>query len=268
LAADWHARSILNNFTLSTKMKLLIIDNEPNLRKALKALLQAFCPDIKTIEEADGVQAGLKKIGSFQPNIVLLDVEMEDGSGFDLMRQVPHPFFQLIFVTAHNQYAIDAFQFSAIDYLLKPVDPEALQKSIRKAQSNIQNNNLQQQVQVLLQQLAGIQQHDRRIVLKDMENTYFIRVAEILYCKAEGTYTKFYLVSGEPILVSKNLKEYETLLEPLGFIRTHHSFLANPGKIKMYEKTDGGSLVLEGGHSIPVSQRKKDHVLHMLEKGS
>jgi two-component system, LytTR family, response regulator len=249
-------------------MKLLIIDNEPNLRKALIALLHTFCPEITTVDEAESVRTGLQKIKALQPDIVLLDVEMDDGTGFDLMKQVVNPGFQLIFVTAHNQYAIEAFQFSAIDYLLKPVDPDALQKSIRKATTHIQNNNLQQQVQVLLQQLAGIQHHDRKIVLKDIENTYFIRVNDILYCKAEGTYTKFYFISGEPILVSKNLKEYETLLEPLGFIRTHHSFLANPGKIKMYDKTDGGSLILEGGHSIPVSQRKKDNVLSMLEKGS
>lgn len=247
-------------------MKVLVIDNEPNLRTAIKALLNAFCPEITSIEEADGVQSGLHKIKNFHPDILLLDVEMDDGSGFDLMKQVINPGFQLIFVTAHNKYAVEAFQFSAIDYLLKPVDPDALQKSIQKATSNIRNSSLHQQVEILLQQLAGIQNHDRKIVLKDIENTYFIRVADILYCEAEGTYTKFYFCNNDPILVSKNLKEYESLLEPLGFLRTHHSFLANPDKIKMYDKTDGGALILEGGYSIPVSQRKKDTVLGLLEK--
>jgi len=246
-------------------MKVLVIDNEPNLRTAIKALLNAFCPEIKSIEEADGVQTGLQKVKVFQPDVVLLDVEMDDGSGFDLMKQVVNPGFQLIFITAHNKYAIEAFQFSAIDYLLKPVDPDALQKSMQKAAMNIRNSNLQQQVEVLLQQLSGIQNHDRKIVLKDIENTYFIKVADILFCEAEGTYTKFYFSNNDPILVSKNLKEYETILEPLGFLRTHHSFLANPGKVKMYDKTDGGALILEGGHSIPVSQRKKDFVMQVLE---
>lgn len=246
-------------------MKALIIDNEPPLRSALQKLLKEFCPEITNTEEADGVITGLQKIRSFVPDIVLLDVEMDDGSGFDLMKQVPDPPFQLVFVTAHNQYAIEAFQFSAIDYLLKPVDPEALQKSVQKAQKHIRNNNLQQQVQVLLQQVAGIANHDRKIVLKDLENTYFIKVADILYCEAEGTYTKFFIAGNESILVSKNLKEYEAILEPLGFIRTHHSFLANPNKIKLFDKTDGGALVLEGGASIPVSQRKKDFVIHFLE---
>lgn len=247
-------------------MKTLIIDNEPPLRSALQKMLAQFCPEVTAIDEASGVQTGLQKIKSFQPDIVLLDVEMEDGSGFDLMKQIIDPQFQLIFVTAHNKYAIEAFQFSAIDYLLKPVDPDALQKAVQKAQKNIRNKTLQQQVQVLLQQLSGMQGQDKKIVLKDLDNTYFIRVADILYCEAEGTYTKFFIQNSNPILVSKNLKEYEAILEPLGFIRTHHSFLANPDKIKLFDKTDGGTLLLEGGLSIPVSQRKKEYVLQLLEK--
>lgn len=247
-------------------MKALIIDNEAPLRSALQKLLQEYCTEITQLESADGVKSGLQKIKSYQPDIVLLDVEMDDGTGFDLMKQITKPRFQLVFVTAHNQYAIEAFQFSAIDYLLKPVDPEALQRSVQKAIKNIKNNNLQQQVEILLQQLSGIQNHDKKIVLKDLDNTYFIKISDILYCEAEGTYTRFFISGSNPILVSRNLKEYEAILEPLGFLRTHHSYLANPAKIKMYDKTDGGALVLEGGVSIPVSQRKKDTILGILEK--
>jgi two-component system, LytTR family, response regulator len=246
-------------------MKLLIIDNEPNLRKAIKTLLQAFCPEVSAIEEAEGVKSGLEKIKNFQPDILLLDVEMDDGSGFDLMKQVFDPGFQLIFITAYNQYAIEAFQFSAIDYLLKPVDPDALQNSIQRATKNIRNKDLSRQIEVLMQQVSGKTDPDKRIVLKDIDNIYFVKVVDILYCMAEGTYTKFYFCNNEPILVSKNLKEYEAMLEPLGFLRTHHSYLANPDKIKIYDKSDGGSLILEGGHSIPVSQRKKDFVIQILE---
>ncbi len=246
-------------------MKALVIDNETHLRTGLRLLLESFCPEITHIEEAEGVQSGMQKIRTFHPDVVLLDVEMDDGTGFDLMKQVMDPQFQLIFVTAHNQYAIEAFSFSAIDYLLKPVDPGALQKSIQKASRNIRNSNLQQQVQVLLQQLSGMQNPEKKIVLKDLDNTYFIKVADILYCEAEGTYTKFFILNGGFVLVSRNLKEYESILEPLGFIRTHHSFLVNPSHIKLYDKTDGGALVLESGHSIPVSQRKKDAVLQALE---
>ncbi len=247
-------------------MKALIIDNEPNLRDALRSLLQSFCPEVTEIRDADGVQTGLQMIRNFQPDVVLLDVEMEDGTGFDLMKQVPNPAFQLIFVTAHNKYAIEAFQFSAIDYLLKPVDPDALKKSIEKAGAHIRNKDLAYQVEVLLQQLAGIQNRDRKIVLKDIDNVYFVKMNDLLYCEAEGTYTRFYITGGGPILVSKNLKEYADLLEPMGFLRTHHSYLVNPDKIKLFDKTEGGSLVLEGGASVPVSQRKKEAVMQALER--
>lgn len=246
-------------------MKVLVIDNEPNLRTAIKALLQAFCTEIKIIEEADGVKSGLQKLKIFQPDIVLLDVEMDDGTGFDLLRLLQNPTFQLVFTTAHQKYAIEAFKFSAIDYLLKPVNPDEVEQTFTKALKNIRNNDLGKQLSVLMNQLSYKNENDKKIVLKDIEATYFIKVSDILYCEAEGTYTKFYFTNNEPILVSKNLKEYESMLEPLGFIRTHHSYLANHTKIKMFDKTDGGSLVLEGGLSVPVSQRKKDFVLSILE---
>lgn len=247
-------------------MKLLITDNEPHLRTALRVLLQAYCPEIIAIEEAEGVQTGLQKIKNFQPDILLLDVEMDDGSGFDLLKQVTHPAFQLIFVTAHNRYAIEAFQFSAIDYLLKPVDPGALQKSIQKAIRNIQSRDYSRQIEFLLQQLSEKQDHERRIVLKDIDNIYFVRVNDILYCMAEGTYTRFYLQSRPPVMVSKNLKEYAAMLEPHGFIRTHHSYLVNPSKIIRFDKADGGLLVLEDNLKVPLAQRKKESVLNLLEK--
>jgi two-component system LytT family response regulator len=247
-------------------MKLLIIDNEINLRTALKVLLQAFCPEITAIEEADGVLSGLQKIKTLQPDIVLLDVEMDDGTGFDLMKMIPHPAFQLIFVTAHNKYAIEAFQFSAIDYLLKPVDPDALQKGIRRAVNNIRSKDIGRQIEFLLQQITGMHDHDKKIVLKDIDNIYFVKVADILYCMAEGTYTRFYLQNRPPVMVSKNLKEYENMLEPLGFIRTHHSYLVNPVKIIRFDKSDGGSLILEDDLKVPLSQRKKEWVLSLLER--
>jgi two-component system LytT family response regulator len=229
-------------------------------------MLKQYCSNITAIKTANSVKTGIDAINSFEPDIVLLDVEMEDGTGFDLMQRIPNPQFQLIFITAHDKYAIDAFRFSAIDYLLKPVDPDLLQKAISKASNKQLSNNLQQQVQVLLQQLNGMHLHDRKIVLKDIDNTYFIKIQDILYCEAEGTYTKFFIQNSGSILVSKNLKEYEAILEPMGFIRTHHSYLANPDKIVRYEKSDGGALILEGGYAIPISQRKKDTVMEILER--
>jgi two-component system LytT family response regulator len=245
-------------------MKILVIDNEPEIRNVLLQMLQQWNNDRHLIAEANGVKTGLEKINVWQPDIVLLDVEMDDGTGFDLLQQIHQPKFQLIFTTAHNKYAVQAFKFSAIDYLLKPIDPIELQAALQKALDNISSTILQNQLQVLMQQLHHKNEPDKQIVLKDIDKTYFIKISDILYCEAEGAYTKFYLSNKEEILVSKNLRFYEDLLE--GFIRTHHSCLVNPSKIKMYDrKTDSGTIILESGHSIPVSQRKKEFVLQFLE---
>jgi two-component system, LytTR family, response regulator len=247
-------------------MKILLVDNEEEIRNVLREMVEAWSKGMHSIEEADGVATGVSKIDSFNPDVVFLDVEMNDGTGFDLLSKLTKPAFQLIFTTAHNQYAIQAFKFSAIDYLLKPVDPVDLNTALQKAAENISSSTLQNQLAVLMQQVGNKNEPDKQIVLKDIDKTYFIKMNDILYCEAEGSYTKFYLTNAEPVFVSRNLRSYEELLAPAGFIRTHHSCLVNPAKIKIYDrKTDSGTLILEGGHTIPVSQRKKDFVIQFLE---
>jgi two-component system, LytTR family, response regulator len=246
-------------------MKLLIVDNEKEVRELLKDMIESVRPNIYTIEEADGVASGMQKINSFKPDVVLLDVEMGDGTGFDLMNNIANPPFQLIFTTAHNKYAIQAFKCSAIDYLLKPVDLTELDNSLQKASTNIDGSNLSKQMAVLMQQITSKESADKQIVLKDSEASYFVKLSDILYCEAEGSYTKFYLKADNPVVISKNLSTYEDLLASYGFIRTHHSYLVNPVHIKMYDKTDGGMLILGNGQSVPISHRKKEYVLQMLE---
>lgn len=248
-------------------MKILIIDNETEIRAILKEMILLWSEGMHIIAEADGVASGLAKINTFHPDIVMLDVEMNDGTGFDLLKQVINPRFQLIFTTAHNKYAVQAFKFSAMDYLLKPIDPVELANSLEKAAGKIFNNNLQRQLSVMMEQLGEKKPPEPQLVLKDIDKTYFVRMSDILYCEAEGAYTKFYLTEGDPIFVSRNLRTYEEILGPAGFIRTHHSCLVNPDKIKIYDrKTDNGTVVLEGGHILPVAQRKKEFVLQFLER--
>jgi two-component system, LytTR family, response regulator len=245
-------------------MKILLVDNETKVRTLLKDMINVVAQGLHTIEEADGVVTGLQKIKNFHPDIIFLDVEMNDGTGFDLMQQIPKPSFQLIFTTAHNQYAVQAFKYSAIDYLLKPVDFTELENALQRAAANISGHTLNQQMEVLLHQLSS-KNNDKQIVLKDSEASYFVKVSDILYCEAEGSYTKFYFAAEKPIVISKNLSTYEDLLGTNGFIRTHHSYLVNSSKIKMYDKTDGGTLVLTSGHTVPISHRKKDYVMTLLE---
>jgi two-component system LytT family response regulator len=247
-------------------MKILLVDNEKGVRELLKDMIKAILPATCQLEEAEGVATGLQKINSFKPDIVFLDVEMGDGTGFDLMNKIPSPSFQLIFTTAHNKYAIQAFKCSAIDYLLKPIDVVELENSLQKASANISSHDLSRQMAVLMQQLTTKEAGEKQIVLKDSEASYFVKVTDILYCEAEGSYTKFYLNTEKPIVISKNLSTFEDLLGVYGFIRTHHSYLVNPAKIKMYDKTDGGTLVLDSGHTVPISHRKKDYVMQLLER--
>lgn len=248
-------------------MKILIIDNELEVRQILVNMVQTWANGNHQILEASSVATGLETINTFNPDVLLLDIELDDGTGFDILEQLNQPSFQLIFTTAHNQYAIQSIKFSALDYLLKPIDPYDLNEALQKATIRL-NNNLQSQLNVLLQQLGNnTTVMDKQIVLKDIDKTYFVNMKDILYCEAEGSYTKFYIANSDPIFVSRNLRSYEELLAPAGFIRTHHSCLVNPTKIKIYDrKTDFGILVLEGGQTVPVSQRKKEFVLQLLEK--
>lgn len=245
-------------------MRALIIDNESNIRKGLHDLLLSFCPQVKGIHEANSVVNGINAIALYKPDLVFLDVELDDGTGFDLLSQLQTYQFQLVFITAHDKYAINAFKFSAMDFLLKPIDPLELQRSVNKAFINI-NNDPGKQLAFLLEQMNNKSDQPKKIILKDIHKTYYVKIDDILYCEADGIYTKFVLIDNQNILVSKNLKEYESLLEPLGFVRTHHSFLVNPDKIRMFDKSEGGMLILDHGINIPVSQRKKETVLRMLE---
>ena len=246
-------------------MKILLVDNEKEVRGLLKDMIASISADAYIVEEAEGVETGVQKINTFQPDVIFLDVEMNDGTGFDLMNRVSNPAFQLVFTTAHNKYAVQAFKCSAIDYLLKPVDFTELENSLQKAAAAISGNSLSKQMAVLMQQLTAKDTSEKQIVLKDSEASYFVKVADILYCEAEGSYTKFYVQNNTPIIISKNLSIYEELLALYGFIRTHHSYLVNPAKIKMYDKADGGTLILDSGHTVPISHRKKDYVMQVLE---
>ncbi len=250
-------------------MKVLIIDNDSSIREGLVALLKKLCPNVTVVNEATGVVSGLEAIDKLMPDVVFLDVEMDDGTGFDLIQKLGSYNFQLVFITAHNKYAVNAFKLSAIDFLLKPIDPMELVVSVNKASSQLKNKDLEKQIKLLeesLQNRNNIKGQDKKIALNDGNSIHYINVSDIIYCKADGSYTVFYLISARKIMVSKLLKEYEELLEDFGFLRTHHSYLINMKKINKFDKSDGGQLILEESHSVPVSARKREQVLDILSR--
>ena len=241
-------------------MRALIIDDEQNVREALKGLLNLWSPETEVVGEASGVAEGLAKIHAHVPDLVFLDVEMADGTGFDLLKLVPERKFEVIFVTAHQHYAIGAIRMSACDFLLKPVDPDDLVEAIERAQTQLINHG-GDPIDVMLQHASGVKD---RIVLKDLENIYVIKISDIIHCEADGRYTRFFVNGMErPILVSTNLKEYEQLLSPSGFVRIHHSHLINLAHINRIDKVNL-SVHMSEEQMVPISVRKKDDLLKRL----
>ena len=246
-------------------MKVLVIDNETHIREGLVSMIHDFCEDVTELHQANGVQTGLIKIEDLVPDVVLLDVELDDGTGMDLLSQLPEMNFHLIFITAHNKYAIDAFKFSAIDFLLKPIAPDELINAFEKVKQQHINKHLNQQLQIMQESLHKITAREKKIVLKDSNSIYFINVSDIIRCESSGQYTEFYFEDAKRIVISKSLKEYEELLEPFGFIRPHHSHLINTNKILRFDKVNGGSLIMQTLEEIPVSHRKKTQILQVLD---
>ena len=243
----------------------LIIDDEDHMRDSLAKLLQRHCPEVVVAGEANSVASGIRAIQDLHPDLVLLDIQMSDGTGFDLLNSLPVIDFKVIFITAFDQYALQAFRFSAVDYLLKPVNPELLVEAVERAGQLIQeHHNLQ--MQALQENLKNIERQNKKIILKTTENIYLVDLNSIISCESDNNYTSVYTADGAKILVSKTLKEYDSLLAGCGFYRVHKSYLINLAHIKRFEKQDGGYIVLTNDVKIPVASRKRDEMMELLDR--
>ena len=250
-------------------MNVVIIDNESKFRNTLKGLLDLYCPAVQIIGEAHGVQSGQALIKKLNPQMVFLDIQMDDGTGLDLLRLFGERNFEVVFTTAYDEFALDAIKLSALDYLLKPIDPEELCAAVEKAKISLarQENQLHYtQLKALLQNVGSNNNTTKKIVLKDVENVYLVDIDEIIRCEAAGSYTQFHLTQTRKIVVSKNLREYENTLKPHGFYRSHHSHLFNIHQLERYDKSLGGSLIMKDGSQIPVSVRRKEPLLRLLHE--
>lgn len=244
------------------KLSTVIIDDEPRARETIKNMLELYCPELVLIGEAANVVNGVQLIKELHPEVVLLDIKMPDGSGFDLLQQLEAIDFALVFITAFDEYAIKAFKFSAIDYLLKPIDPDELTNTLARIKSYKKNENLD--ISVVLSNLRELKKEHKKLVLKTSESIYVVGVQDIIRCEASGNYTSFYLANEKPILVSHTLKEYEEMLKEYGFLRVHQSHLVNLAHVKRYNKSDGGMLVMTDNKMVPVATRKREMLLNVL----
>ncbi|MBC7875046.1 MAG: response regulator transcription factor [Ferruginibacter sp.] len=241
----------------------IIIDDEQKGRVALKQKLLDYCPDVELIGEAENGEEGLKLIEKCKPNIIFLDIEMPRMNGFEMLNELPEKKFHIIFTTAYDQYAIKAIKYAAFDYLLKPVDIEDLKTAIARV-INSEKNQTQKQVELLRQNMQHPKKQLNKLAIPTLEGLLFFDINEIIHLEAQSNYTYIYF-SGKPkITASKTLKDFEELLPPDIFFRTHHSHLINLNYIKRYIKGDGGQIELQNGSYIDVSRRKKEEFLKTI----
>lgn len=245
-------------------IKAVIVDDIENSRITLADDLKNYCKDIFIVGEADSVANGIQLIKMTKPEIVFLDIELQDGTGFDILEKLDKIDFKIIFITGNDSYGIKAIKFSAIDYLLKPVDPDDLVLAIEKFKQTENRNDLKTNVDYLLENIKSIKPKFNRLALNSADKVNMTNIEDIIRCEAQSNYTMFYLKNGSHILVSKSLKEYENLLEEYSFIRVHHSHLINLNCLKEFIKTDGGYAIMIDNSSVPVSVRKREALLKEL----
>ena len=255
--------SISNTTPNSTKLKAVIIDDEKDCCETIAELLQTFCPDVEVSGiYHNGVDA-LTAILHQQPDLVFLDVEMPKMNGFEMLEQLPQVNFDIIFTTSYDQYALKAIRFSAIDYLLKPIDRNELQKAVQKINQRSQRT-ISKQVEILMQRIHQPARSISKIALPTMEGLQMIPVESIISCESDGNYTTLLLKNNKKLIVSTPIKEIEEMLEDHSFVRVHRSYLVNLNEVEKYVRGEGGYLIMSDGSSVDVSRNKKELLLRKL----
>lgn len=247
-------------------LRAIVVDDIETIRKKNIAVIKAHCPNIAIIGEADSVQSGVVLIRQIVPDIVFLDVEMPDGTGFDLLQKLKPIQFKVIFITGHEDFAIRAFRFSAIDYLLKPLDPQELIESVRKAEESLNKEVIELKLNTLFSNLER-PKNLQKLILKTADKIYSVNIQDIMHCESDKNYTTFYFVNAPKLVVSTTLKEYETMLKPFDFFRAHQSHLINLLYFDHFIKSDGGNtIVMKNKNKIPLAIRKKEEFLALIDK--
>jgi len=249
-------------------LKALIVDDEANSRDSLGGKLKLFCPEITEIYEAEDVATAVSHIEAHKPHVIFLDVKLSGESGFEVIEHfqnndedIPS---EIIFTTAHDEYAIKAIKFSALDYLLKPIDAEDLVKAVRKVGPTTKSSS-SANINVLLENFRQAQDSPKKIVIPSSDGMHILRVSEIMRCESSSNYTQFFLTNGKKLLASKTLKEFDNMLTDYNFERIHKSHLINMNYVKKYVQADGGYVVMDDESRIPVANRKKEHLVTYLK---
>jgi two-component system, LytTR family, response regulator len=248
------------------KISAVIIEDEKNSRELLKSIVTAECPEVELLGEAENIKSGLELVKVMKPQLLFLDISMPDGTGFDLLSQLGGQKLDIIFTTATDKFAVKAIKYSAVDYLLKPIDIDELKTAVKKITEkkntvpNIENLNF------LINHLKQQDELFQKITLPTGNAFEVVAVKDIVRCEAEGSYTYFYINNGKKFMVSASLKHYEDLLPDNDFVRVHHHHLINMNHVTRFLKQDGGYAIMSDGAQIEVSRRKKDMFLEKLKQ--
>lgn len=252
---------------MTEQIRAILVDDEPRNLRLTEAMLKEYCPEIIVTGSAESAEDALRLIRQLTPQLVFMDVEMPYQSGFDVLRQLEPLAFEVIFITAYSQYALEAFEYHAVGYLTKPVDPEKLVHNVNVAMNRIREKQVSRNLFSLLEQSAGAASgHEEKIALATQQGMVFVQQDEICHCESSGNYTNFYLISGRQMLVSRQLGEYEKLLPSRNFIRIHDKYIINLRYLREYMKGSGGSVLMENGSELPVATRRKEELMQRFEK--
>jgi len=247
-------------------IRTVIVDDEIDAIRVLTRLLEDYCPGVSIVGTASGVETALPLIRNTKPDLLLLDIEMAQGNAFDLLNELLPFSFKVIFVTAFDNYAIRAFKYSAVDYLLKPVDLDDLRDAIARVTSMPRQNTVLQQMQTLLDNVGTMQITQRKIAIPTITGLNFISLQDIVRFEAKGSYTCIHLDGEEPVMATRSVSEYEDLLPSPVFFRIHTSHIINLTRIKKYHKGRGGTVEMEDGTMLEVASRRRDEFLRLILK--
>lgn len=241
-------------------LKAIIVDDELKSRESLKILLEEFCNNVQVAALCQNVKEAVDAIRQHAPHIVFLDIQLQRETGFDLLTQIGRVDFEIIFTTAYSEYAIQAFKFSAIDYLLKPIDTEELKRAVDRVEKKL-SANMPERLEKMLRSFMTDLSNSYKLALPTLDGLVFVNIKDVLYCEAMSNYTVFHTNDGKKYTVARSLKEYEGLLAEHNFFRIHNSYLINLREVKKYVRGEGGYVILNNDVSLDVSKRRKEAFL-------
>lgn len=247
------------------KISALIVEDEQDSRETLRNYIGKYCKEIRIVKECQNIKEAQAAIKVHQPDLVFLDIEMPYGNAFDLLEQLDSIDFEIIFITAFDQYAVQAFKLSAAHYLLKPLNIEELINAVAKAKINIEKSQKINQSSILLENMAALNTQQQKVVLPLIDGFEVVKLSDILYCEAQDNFTCFYFVDNKKSLICRKLKFFENLLSNHRFCRIHRSYLINLEYVKRYLKGKGGSVILENEIEVPVANARKSAFLTQFQ---